>query len=81
MVSKYGALHCHLLRINSTSYSEMPDPWSRVMEQRYRGLQRGLERARRAILEKTEVFQEVKILANFMEVFVFVKSDPTCILD
>uniref|UniRef100_A0A915DYI6 Transposase n=1 Tax=Ditylenchus dipsaci TaxID=166011 RepID=A0A915DYI6_9BILA len=58
MVSKFGLPLCHQLRINSANCSEMPDPWARLMEQRYRGLQSGLELARRNLLAKSQALSE-----------------------
>ena len=58
MESKYGASICHLLRLNSTNGSDMPDPWARLIEQRYCGLQSGLELARRNLLAKSQALSE-----------------------
>lgn len=58
--SRYGLQFCHLLRINSSckDAGPMPDPWARIVEQRYRGFSRGLEMARRVLLEKAKTSQE-----------------------
>jgi hypothetical protein len=53
MCLTYGAQFCHLLKINSTTSSNMPDPWGRILKQRYRGLNSGLDLARRHLLAKT----------------------------
>jgi len=57
--SRYGLQFCHLLRINSSNDAgPMPDPWARIIEQRYRGFNRGLEMARRVLIEKAKASQE-----------------------
>jgi hypothetical protein len=54
LCSTIGAQCCHLLKINSTTALNMPDPWARIIEQRYRGLESGLSMARRNLINKTE---------------------------
>jgi hypothetical protein len=52
MTSTYGQQFCYHLKINSTENSNMPDPWSNLLVDRYRGLESGLELARREIMAK-----------------------------
>lgn len=52
MNSTYGQQFCYHLKINSTEQSNMPDPWSNLLADRYRGLESGLELARREIMAK-----------------------------
>jgi hypothetical protein len=53
MSSTYGQQFCYHLKINSTESSNMPDPWSKSLTNRYRGLENGLEIARRELLNKS----------------------------
>ncbi|KAI6182595.1 Trafficking protein particle complex subunit 8 [Aphelenchoides bicaudatus] len=52
MSSTYGQQFCYHLKINSSENSNMPDPWSNLIVDRYRGLENGLEVARREIMTK-----------------------------
>jgi hypothetical protein len=51
--ASYGSGCCHMLKINSTNDADLPDPWHQILEQRYRGLESGLEMARKKLIEKT----------------------------
>uniref|UniRef100_A0A914Z0P1 Uncharacterized protein n=1 Tax=Panagrolaimus superbus TaxID=310955 RepID=A0A914Z0P1_9BILA len=51
--ASYGSDCCHMLKINSTSDADLPDPWQQILEQRYRGLESGLEMARKKLMEKS----------------------------
>ncbi|KAE9548274.1 hypothetical protein FO519_008509, partial [Halicephalobus sp. NKZ332] len=49
----YGNDCCQLLKINSSKEeTNLPDPWHQILEQRYRGLESGLELARKRLIEK-----------------------------
>ncbi|KAI1731495.1 ER-Golgi trafficking TRAPP I complex 85 kDa subunit domain-containing protein [Ditylenchus destructor] len=59
MQTRYGGNLCHLLRVNSAdNLSDMPDPWARILEQRYKGLHSGLELAKRTLLIKSQELSE-----------------------
>lgn len=74
MTKKYGPTCCHLLRINSSISSQLPDPWVKIIEQRYRGIESGLERARHAILEKsnTDLSYDVKFCFKNLKLLVVI---------
>uniref|UniRef100_A0A7E4V638 Trafficking protein particle complex subunit 8 n=1 Tax=Panagrellus redivivus TaxID=6233 RepID=A0A7E4V638_PANRE len=52
MASTYGSENCHILKINSTCEDDLPDPWAQILKDRYRGLDAGLDVARRNLLAK-----------------------------
>jgi len=50
--SVYGNDCCQLLKINSSKEeANLPDPWQQILEQRYRGLDSGLDLARKKLTE------------------------------
>jgi hypothetical protein len=51
--ASYGSDCCQMLKINSKTDADLPDPWQQILEQRYRGLESGLEMARKKLMEKT----------------------------
>uniref|UniRef100_F1KRT5 Trafficking protein particle complex subunit 8 n=1 Tax=Ascaris suum TaxID=6253 RepID=F1KRT5_ASCSU len=59
MCTIYGDQNCHLLRINSGSAADLPDPWQSCLEVKYRGLESGLELARRNLLSKSAAYADI----------------------
>ncbi|VDM43662.1 unnamed protein product [Toxocara canis] len=59
MCTTYGDQNCHLLRINSGLAADLPDPWQSCLEVKYRGLESGLELARRNLLSKAAAYTDV----------------------
>jgi hypothetical protein len=51
--ASYGSDCCHMVKINSTNDEDLPDPWQQILEHRYRGLESGLEMARKKLMERT----------------------------
>lgn len=61
MCTIYGDQNCHLLRINSGSAADLPDPWQSCLEVKYRGLESGLELARRNLLSKSAAYADITV--------------------
>ncbi|KHN84876.1 Trafficking protein particle complex subunit 8 [Toxocara canis] len=61
MCTTYGDQNCHLLRINSGLAADLPDPWQSCLEVKYRGLESGLELARRNLLSKAAAYTDVVV--------------------
>ncbi|MFH4979426.1 hypothetical protein AB6A40_006135 [Gnathostoma spinigerum] len=58
MCTTYGEENCYLLCLNSSENSELPDLWENFIAEKYRGIKKGLDLARRRLLSKPDVIFE-----------------------